>query len=148
MIIGEYLLEVDKEIIRRDNIIRTYIKERTWDKNDEFLLIQRIINGDKKEKILSKYPYVYDYEWEVFDGASNLGKGDLVFTNGKSNFLIVECKYIDLEAQGRTARTRKTKKRKEIKDQPKKYISCFKKKHPEAVSINGLGISNEESIYI
>ena len=148
MIIGEYLLGVDKEILKRDNIIRSYILERTWDKNDEFLLIQRIINGDIKDELLSKYSYVYDYEWEVFDGASNLGKGDLVFTDGKSNFLVVECKYIDLDDQGSTARTRRTKKRKDIKEQPKKYISSFKKKHPEAASVMGLGISNEGFIYI
>ena len=143
MIIGEYLLGVDKEILRRDNIIRSYILGRTWDKNDEFLLIQRIINGDKKDELLSKYPYVYDYEWEVSDGASNLGKGDLVFTDSKRNFLVVECKYIDIYDQGRTARTRRTMKRKKIKEQTQNYVLYFKNKHSEAKSVKGLGISSE-----
>ncbi len=148
MIIGEYLLGVDKEILRRDNIIRSYILGRTWDKNDEFLLIQRIINGDKKDELLSKYLYVYDYEWEVFDGASYLGKGDLVFTDGKRNFLVVECKYIDIYDQGRTARTRRTMKRKKIKEQTQNYVLYFNNKHSEAKSVKGLGISSEEFIYI
>ena len=148
MIIGEYLLGVDKEIIRRDKLIRLYILGRTWDKNDEFLLIQRIINGDIKNELLSKYSYVYDYEWEVFDGASNLGKGDLVFTNDKRDFLIVECKYIDIDDVGSTARRRRTMKRKKIKEQTEKYIYSFKNKHPEVESVKGLGITNEGFICI
>ena len=77
----------------RDKIIRNYINGKIWDKNEEFLLVQQIIKRRKIKNYLKIYPYIYDYEWEVVHGHNNHGKGDLVFTDSRGNFLIVECKY-------------------------------------------------------
>lgn len=119
----------------RDNIIRSYILGRTWDTNKEFQLIQKIVRGKREDvnQYLQEYPYIWDYEWEVTPNYSNLGKGDLIFFNGKSSFLIIECKYIDHEQFGSTAKTRRTKKRSQIKDQAKKYMDYFKELYPHVM---------------
>ena len=133
------------EVIKhKDKIIRNYILGRNWDKNNEFLIAQQIIKGKKIKNYLKKFPYVYDYEWEVVHGHNNYGKGDLVFTDGKGNFLIVECKYIDLSDTGSTARTKRRKKRRYIEEQITRYIDAFKRKNRETKKVSGLGVTNEE----
>ena len=100
-----------EEINHRNKIIREYIVGRTWDKNPEFQLVQKIIKGELIQDYLEKYPFAYDYEWEVIDGYSNYGKGDLIFTDTGGNFLIVECKYINRFDTGKTASTKRRKNR-------------------------------------
>ena len=86
-------MKVDKQIKHRDETIRSYILSRNWDENPEFLIVQDVIQDlPKKKPQLKKFKFVFDYEWEVEPGLSNKGKGDLIFTDGKKNFLIVECK--------------------------------------------------------
>ena len=132
-----------EEIERRDKIIHDYITGRTWDKNPEFLLIRQIVKGDIIENYIDKYSYIYDYEWEVIDGFTNYGKGDLVLTDAQDNFLIIECKYINLDETGKTARTKRRKNRRHIEMQTPKYITAFKWKTPEAKTVIGLGVTNE-----
>ena len=135
------------EVIKhKDKIVRNYLIGRNWDKNKEFLLIQQIIKGKKIKNYLNKFHYIYDYEWEVVYGHNNFGKGDLVLTDGKENFLIIECKYIDLSDTGSTARAKRRKKRRHLEEQILKYISAFKRKHPEAKIVIGLGVTNERTI--
>ena len=137
-----------EEIRHRNKIIREYITGRTWDKNSEFLLIQKIINGDIVQNYIEKYSYIFDYEWEVIDGYTNHGKGDLVFTDAQGNFLIIECKYINLNETGKTARTKRRNNRRHIEKQVPKYINAFKWKTPDAKNVIGIGVTNEEIILI
>ena len=109
-----------EEIKNRNKTIRDYITGRTWDKNSEFLLIRQIVNGEIIQNYLENYPYIYDYEWEVIDGYTNYGKGDMVFTDAHGNFLIIECKFINLNDTGKTARTKRRKNRRHIEKQTPK----------------------------
>lgn len=106
------------------------------------------------EKILSKipelqnYPYIFDYEWEIYEyieGRKNtIGKGDLIFTDGEDNYLIVELKYLELYQSGKTARTRRTNKRKKNLEQTEKYMKLFQSVQKGAKKILGLSITNDK----
>ena len=135
-----------EEIKKRDKTIHDYIIGRTWDKNPEFLLIRKIVKEEIIQNYLENFPYIYDYEWEVIDGFTNYGKGDLVFTDSHGNFLIIECKYVNLNETGRTARTKRRKNRRHIEKQTPKYVAAFKWKTPEAKTVIGLGVTNEKTI--
>ena len=118
-----------KELIHRDNTIRNYIINRTWDKNPEFLIVQDVIrNLGEKIPQFRNYKYAYDYEWEVVQGRTNEGKGDLVFTDGLGKFLIVECKKKDPQ-----------KLRKQAID----YMKTFKEIHPDLKSIAGIAAKSD-----
>ena len=96
--------------------------------------------------ILMKYPFVYDYEWFVEKNYSNMGRGDIVLTDGKNNFLIIEFKYIDKSLIGRTQRVKRTRKRKEVKEQATFYKNAFKKLNPGA-KCTAMAYTNE-GIYL
>jgi len=122
-------MKVDKEIKRRDKTIRSYILSRTWDKNPEFLLIRKVVQDlTKKKPELSKFKFVYDYEWEVESGLSNKGKGDLIFTDGNNGFLIVECK---------------NKNPQEVRQQTLKYMKLFEEIQRDIELIIGVAVYKE-----
>ncbi len=101
-----------------------------------------------KIRELTNYPYIFDYEWEVHEyiegRKKTIGKGDLIFTDGKDNYLIVEIKYLDLYGLGKTARTRRNFKRKKNLDQTKKYMELFQSVQRNAKTILGLSITNDK----
>jgi len=122
-------MKVDKNIKHRDKTIRSYIISRNWDKNPEFLLVREVIQNliTSKPK-LSDFRYAYDYEWEVETGLSNKGKGDLVFTDGKNNFLIVECK---------------NKNSQEVRKQTIDYMKKFEEIQKDAKVVRGMAVTPE-----
>lgn len=118
-----------KDLINRDKTIRNYINNRNCDNNPEFLIVQDVIrNLGEKTPQFRKYKYAYDYEWEVVQGRTDKGKGDLVFTDGLGKFLIVECKKKDPQ-----------KLRKQVID----YMKIFKEIHPDIKSIAGLAAKSD-----
>ncbi len=124
----------NKKILKhRDNTIRSYIINRNWDKNPEFLIVKEVINHlAEKMPQFREYKYAYDYEWEVVQGRTDKGKGDLVFTDGLGKFLIVECKKKD-----------PTELRKQVID----YMKAFKKINSDIKSITGLAVNSESWDY-
>ncbi|KKL46102.1 hypothetical protein LCGC14_2348990, partial [marine sediment metagenome] len=121
------IMEVGKDIKHRDKTIRSYIIARNWDKNPEFLLVREVVqNLTKRKPNLNEFKHVYDYEWEYETGMTNLGKGDLVFTDGKNNFLIVELKK---------------KKPQEVCRQTIDYIRKFNILHKDAKIIKGMAVT-------
>lgn len=130
------------EIKYRDQVIRTYIKNRNWDKNNEFLLKQKLLlNSDQ---LLPKYPFVVEDEWEVEFGRSDSGLGDLIFTDGNGNFAVVEIKYIDNLSTGHNASTKRTKKRKMVHEQSIKYADIYNENN-FVKSIKSFIYTNENS---
>ena len=122
-------MKVDKNIKHRDKTIRSYIISRNWDKNPEFLLVREVIlNLTTRKPKLSAFKYAYDYEWEVKTGLSHEGKGDLVFTDGKNNFLIVECK---------------NKTSQEVMTQTLGYMKKFEEIQGDAKKTMGMAVSKE-----
>ena len=71
-------------------------------------------------KLKSKGWNLLAREYYVFPKMQHLGKGDLLFRKDKYLF-VVETKYIDLLSTGRTARSRRTQKRKHVRSQARKY---------------------------
>lgn len=154
----------------RDSVIYNYLRDRSWDSDPEFLLMREAsiiqhkderkfkIKKDSKHlvlldindkpigyvgKLLTKYPFTFEHEWFVYKNYANMGKGDIIMTDGKNNFLIVEFKYIDPRSAGKTQRVKRTKKRKEVKEQAKFYVDAFKKLNPNA-NVIGMAYTNEE----
>lgn len=111
------------EIEYRNKVIRTYIKNRNWDKNNEYLLKQHLILNNYQ--LLPQYLFVIEDEWEVECGRADLGLGDLIFTDGNGNFAVVEIKYIDNLSSGSTASNKRTKKRKMVQEQSVKYANIY-----------------------
>lgn len=130
---------IDLDILYRHKVLRTYILGKIWDENGEFILLQKLIKGSIKNDIIAKYPYVYDYEWEVVSSSSQYGKGDLILTDGKDNFKIIECKYI-----GHGNRANRRKKRRDLENQVEKYVDVFKEIHKEAKNVTGVGFTETE----
>ncbi len=130
-----------KEIIHRHDTLQKYIINRTWDSHPrgkpiEFELIREVVNGLAIRKPeLNEFIYIYDYEWEVTPGESDKGKGDLIFTNGKDSFLIIECKTKDSNFVRNQVRERI--------EQFRKKISKFKDYH-----IYGLAVSPQSWDYL
>lgn len=122
-------MKVNKDIKHRDKTIRCYIISRNWDKNPEFLLVREVVQNLKTRRPeLSEFKYIYDYEWEVEPGLSDKGKGDLIFTDGNNNFLVVECK---------------NKHSQEVRQQTLKYMKLLKRIYENAKSIKGLAVTPE-----
>jgi len=88
------------------------------------------------------YPYLYKHEWEVVEGRSQHGRGDLVFTNGKNSYLIVECKYINQNG-GKTARSARRQKRRKAELQAWRYAEIFAQLTPQALQVGYVHITNE-----
>ncbi len=122
-----------KNLKLRDKTIRSYIINRYWDKNPEFLIVKEVINHlAEKRPQFREYKFAYDYEWEVVQGRTDKGKGDLVFTDGLGRFLIVECKKKD-----------PTELRKQVID----YMKAFKNINSDIKSIAGLAVNSESWDY-
>lgn len=108
--------------VHRDRVIRDYLIGRVWDENPEFRLLRALVL--EGQPLLADVPYVFDYEWEVESGHSNLGRGDLVLTNGAGTFAVVEVKFID-DREGSTARTKRTKSRSKVQSQARQYARAL-----------------------
>lgn len=131
----------------RHRILFDYVSKKTWGLDQEALLLRAFIT-DLKNPIRVHYKYVYDLDWKADFPNGLFGRGDLVLTDGKGNFLVVEAKYID-PLEGKTMRTRRTKKRKEVLNQTQTYLEAFRKQNrlqPEAVK--GLVLTNEHTILL
>ena len=116
----------DDEIQRRNQVLRDYFEGRDWDRNDEYLLKRKLILSS--DQLLPNYPYVFEDEWEVEAGRADQGRGDLVFTDGSGFFAVVEVKWIDLPSEGKTASTKRTHKRKKVREQAIKYAEIYEQK--------------------
>ncbi|KKM62655.1 hypothetical protein LCGC14_1519480 [marine sediment metagenome] len=122
-------MRVGRDIKHRDKTIRSYVLSRNWDKNPEFLLVQKVVRDlTEKKPELSEFKFVYDYEWEVEPGRSDKGKGDLIFTDGHSNYLIVECKK---------------KKPQEVKQQTLKFMKLCKNIIKNVQTVKGMAVTRE-----
>ena len=127
---------------KRHAVLRAYIEGRDWDGNEEFALVRRLVmSGDPQ---LADVPLLFDYEWEVVAGLSNLGCGDLVFTDGDGRFAVVEVKFIDDTRTGHTVRVKRTKSRKQVREQALTYAGNLRDRlGPSAVSVRGYAYTNQ-----
>ncbi|KAJ3189926.1 hypothetical protein HDU85_000212 [Gaertneriomyces sp. JEL0708] len=76
------------------------------------------------------FPRFIAREWERVKGRSDQGKCDLVFADYRgTKYLVVEVKSLH-SGTGKTAQVARSKARKKVKYQIKKYVDAWAKKHP------------------
>ena len=99
----------EDECIRRDRIIRSYIEDHYWYLSAEFKLFRELVTNPppKWQSDYSQYYYILDNEWVIDEW-----KGDLVYTDGRDNILIVEVKTMNTNCDG-NVRTRSKKETEE-----------------------------------
>ena len=88
----------------------------------------------RKEEILVKYRYIIGHEWEVVVGMSQYGVGDLLFTDGKDNYLVMEVKNLS-PYSGKNQSVKRRKSRRKVEQQTEYYMSKYRRKNSEAKSI-------------
>lgn len=139
--------EVPHDVRRRHKVLHNYIEQKDWGLDAEATLLREFILS-QDHPVRSVYKFVYDLDWRADLPHGLFGRGDLVLTDGKGKFLVVEVKYID-PLEGRTMRTRRTKKRKEVLAQTYTYLQAFRKQNavPPA-SVKGLVLTNEMTAYV
>ena len=129
------------DVRRRDRVLRAYLTDRDWGLDEEANLFRQLVLNPPDS--LMRFPYLYDYEWQVVPGRQQDGRGDLVFTDGDGRYAVVEVKWIDTQSTGSTARKRRTAKRRKVEEQLETYAAAFKIQHPAALSVIGLEHTNE-----
>jgi hypothetical protein len=118
-----------ERILHRDKVLHCYFDGRDWDENDEYTLKRKLVLN--RNRLLPQYPYVIEDEWDVIDSRTDLGRGDLVFTDGGGCFAVVEVKWIDLDGILRDAKTRRASnrgKRRNVEKQAAKYANLYRHK--------------------
>ena len=132
-------------IAERDRVLRAFLRDKSWDLDPE----ERLRNKFLLEEIaripeMASYIFLWGLEWSVEgEGVSEAGRGDAVLTDGHGRFAVLEFKYIDNTTSGATARTRRTKKRKEVLEQVKTYAAFFHRAHPSARAVAAYAVTNE-----
>lgn len=117
------------EILHRDKVLHSYFYGRNWDGNDEYMLKRNLVLN--RNILFPQYPYVVEDEWDVIDSRTDLGRGDLVFTDGNGCFAVVEVKWIDLDGLvrgGNTRRESNRKKRRKVEEQAIEYANSYRAK--------------------
>ena len=135
----------DVELIeakRRDGVLRAYFVGKDWDENDEFRLKRDLVL--RSTHLIPDYPYVVEDEWEVVAGATNHGRGDLVFADGRGGLAVVEVKFIDLGRSGHTVRVKRTKSRGLVREQAISYAAVMARRYPNAI-VRGYSYTNEDA---
>ena len=134
------------EAMHRDRVLRSYFAGNDWDRGDEFLLIRDLVV--RSSELLPDYPYVIEHEWDVVAGKTNEGRGDLVFSDGGCRYAVVEVKHIDLQSSGDTAKTKRTKSRKKVKEQAVFYADRMAMRLESESTVAAYSFTNEPSALV
>ncbi|RUS32507.1 hypothetical protein BC938DRAFT_475218 [Jimgerdemannia flammicorona] len=100
---------------------------------NETVVMQRLMLD--QPILLPGFPFLRSVEWDVTPGQMYMGRGDLVLASRTGVFVVVEVKYLDFDTKGQTARLNRSKKRRKVREQAKRYREHFARKYPEAVAV-------------
>ena len=129
-------IRIMDEAIRQDT---THVRQLAIQCESE--LGDFIIRNRQRIPALQKYPYVIGREYFVFGNRSDIGKGDLLFTDGLGHYLIVEIKFLP-HCTSLNGKKHNKEKRHEVEEQAEKYAHCLathiSQKQIEYVSITNL----------
>ena len=114
-------------------------------RNDE---AESRLQKDAVERLEGKGWVLKAQEYHVVPPYDQMGKGDLMFfrRDGERIALVVECKHMVLDS-GKTARTKRTKARKKVKEQCRYYAACVKLMHRD-FRVIGAVCTNESDIEV
>lgn len=100
---------------------------------EEHTLLLSLVNGELSVFEECNWPddggYLVYFEKQFTQTATDgrtTWQPDAVFSDGRGNFCVVEVKYIDKDASGHTAQVKRSKKRKEVKEQTKRHVKVIK----------------------
>ena len=131
-----------KECHQRDKVLSDYVRGRDWFMSYEFNLLRKltitpdVVPGWKLYR--DQYPLLFDLEWEC---SRDIGRGDLVCTDGNNNFLIAELKSLATCGNGS-----KGKKRRHGKQQTIKYATFWDENNPQVRHTVGVCGTEEEAV--
>ena len=86
----------------------------------------------------ARFPHAVDAEWEYVPGRSDLGRGDLVFSDRSdahrpdhepAQVLVIEAKWLDVRT-GRNQRTDRTQARRTAENQVRRSMEAWHNRHP------------------
>ena len=100
------------------------------DNMNEFLILKFLIIHQSEIDPIKDYPFIFGWEFPFDPILSNLGKVDLILTDGQSKYLIVEVKHIT-ETAGKNACAKRNKSRSKVRAQAKEYGKRFQNQHPD-----------------
>lgn len=137
-------LEKIKELSEQ---LRELILQNSYDSN-ELNLLRTVLVNQSKLHLISDFPYVVAYEWNVYcynpyTTLTEEHKGDLILMNEAYHFLIVELKFIK-ESDEFWRRVAKDRRLREVLRQANKFEDFFKQKfpwtYPQSLAITNRGI--------
>ena len=129
------------DFAHRDRVMRAWFEGRSWDANPEFKLKRELVQAALPE--LAPFPLLIDDEWEVVPGATDGGRGDLLFTDGAGAFAVVEVKWLPDLGGGRTKRTSRNKKRGAVRDQAWTYAHAVLGIYTDAQNVTAFIFTND-----
>lgn len=135
-----------KEIKLRNKKIREIYFGKNRDGSEklvdyhEFQLMREVLSSQKKRNfyngLLRRYPYIFKFEYlERIEGVKM--KGDLLFTDGNKNFLVVECKSIRYKKRNERRRGRR-----KLEEQVLMMMKILKISLDTYHSIIGIGVTD------
>lgn len=86
-------------------------------------------------------------DWNVQGNLSNKGKGDLVTRAPAGEHVVIEVKWLNLLAEGHTAREGRRQKRLKVEDQARKYAKHWRDKNP-GVRVIVATFTNERGLVV
>lgn len=112
--------------------------EDCWSEPDLVVLL-------KGSRILEKMGFeLLREEWDVVQGHSQYGKGDLLYVDRTRRLLlVVEVKYLDPPGGGETARRRRSLKRTKVREQALYYASIIRQRAAGAWEVHAAVFTND-----
>lgn len=108
--------------------------------SNEKLLIAFCIKNQSEIHSIAKYSYIMEYEYLIEPARPDKGRGDLLLSDGKSNLLVVEVKY--LPYGNKSDRSKRSKARKTVKEQTQRYCALIREKHPNS-KVDSIALTND-----
>ena len=125
-----------------DTILRKQILESSNRKcRKEQLFLSFCIENQHEISPIKKYPFIVELEYEIIVKGLIKGEIDLLLTDGKGNFLIVEVKFLP-EKGGQKNRVRKIEKRTKVYEQATKNQKLLQVELPNT-PIECFALTNE-----
>ena len=93
--------------------------------------------------LLAPFGLLVSDEWEPIPGWSQGGRGDLVFTDGRGRYAVVEVKWMARLYAGPSQRKRRNRKRGKVKEQARAYAEYVLGTRADAIEVRMMTYTND-----
>mmetsp|Transcript_6709 Transcript_6709/g.13102 ORF Transcript_6709/g.13102 Transcript_6709/m.13102 type:complete len:246 (+) Transcript_6709:426-1163(+) len=129
---------------RRDAALRS---EVTFRKSDADTGISRANLKAAQDLVRNSadtdFPYLHDWRWEAIAGVARnvvVGKGDLVFTDGRGRFAVVK---LGVSSASASDVNEESTRDRQLKAQSLRYARIYERLHPHATSVVPMLMTND-----